>query len=77
MFKLRYIYDPSVRPQTVFVSTNMEKHEREIGEVESQRRNHRASNLGDILGAFGKHLRSISEASEKHLGDIWETFGET
>ena len=30
-----------------------------------------------IWETFGKHLGSISEASEKHLGDIWETFGET
>ena len=69
--------DPSVRPQTVFVSTNMENHEREIMEEESWRRNHGASNLGDILGAFGKHLGSISEASDKYLGDIGETFGES
>ena len=59
--------DSSVRPQTVVVSTNMEKHEREIREEESQRRYHGANNLG----TFGKHLRNISEASEKHLGDIW------
>ena len=31
-------------------------------------------NSGDPCG---KHVGSISEASEEHLGDIWETFGET
>ena len=30
-----------------------------------------------VWETFGKHLGSISEASEKHFGDIWETFGET
>ena len=25
----------------------------------------------------GNHSKSIREASEKHLGDIWEAFGET
>ena len=30
-----------------------------------------------VWETFGKHLGSISEASEKHLGDILETFGET
>ena len=29
-----------------------------------------------VWEAFGKHLGNISEASEKNLGDIWETFGE-
>ena len=69
---MRHIYDPRVRPQTVCVSTNMEKHEREIRE-----KNPRGEIMEQVIWeAFGKHLGSISEASGKHRGDIWETFGE-
>ena len=73
--------DCSVRPRTVFVSTNMENHhEIEIREEESRR--HLGRHLGDIWETsgrhpgdiwetFGRHLRDIWETSGKHLGDIW------
>ena len=48
--------DPSTRPQTSFLSTNLENHGREIKEEESWRRNHGAGFLGGIWEAYGMHL---------------------
>ena len=74
------IYDPSMRPQTVFVSINMENHhEIEIREEESGGHlgdiwediwETSGRHLGDIWETSGRHLRDISEAPVRHLGDI-------
>ena len=49
-----------------------------IMKEKSWKRNSGADIMEQVIWeTFGKHLGSISEASEKHLGDIWETFGET
>ena len=56
-------YDPSLRPQTVFLPTwkiMKEKSGKRYPEGD-----HGASILGDIWEAFGRHLRSI-----------WETYGQ-
>ena len=64
------INDCSVRPQTVFVSTNLENHhEREIRQEESGR------HLGDIWETSERYLGDVWETFERHLGDIWETSG--
>ena len=61
---------PARKPKRFVVPTNLENRRSEIREEQSWRRNHGASILGGIWEAFGKHLESIWEASEKRLLDI-------